>query len=101
MTEKIAFAVFIVVLVVGGLAGVKALQVRKLMAVGKAYAVPPECVSSVAVREEKWETTLSSIGSITAFQGVNVTTEIPGLIRDIAFEPGALVAKGDLLVRLD
>lgn len=101
MTKKIGLAILIVVLVVGALAGVKALQVQKLTAVGKAFAVPPECVSSALVREEKWEGTLSAIGSITAVQGVNVTTEVPGLVQDIAFEPGALVAKGDLLVRLD
>ena len=101
MTKKIGFAILIVVLVVGGLAGVKALQVQKLVAVGKAFAVPPESISATDVREEKWESTLSAIGSITAVQGVNVTTEIAGLVREIAFEPGALVAKGDLLVRLD
>ncbi len=30
-----------------------------------------------------------------------VTPEIPGIVREIAFESGAVVAKGDLLVRLD
>jgi membrane fusion protein (multidrug efflux system) len=44
---------------------------------------------------------LTAIGSVTAVQGVSVTTEIPGTVRDIAFESGAVVAKGDLLVRLD
>jgi membrane fusion protein (multidrug efflux system) len=52
-------------------------------------------------REEKWQGTLSAIGSVTAVQGVDVTTEIPGLVKEILFEPGAVVAKGDLLVRLD
>ena len=53
------------------------------------------------VREEKWQGTLTAIGSITAVQGVTVTPEIPGTVREIAFESGAVVAKGDLLVRLD
>src|SRR5436190_11848226 len=101
MARKIGFAILIVVVVVGALAGVKALQVQKLTAVGKAFAVPPECVSTITAREEKWEGTLGAIGSITAVQGVNVTTEIPGLVVEIGFEPGALVAKGDLLIRLD
>jgi membrane fusion protein, multidrug efflux system len=101
MIRKISIAVFIVVLVLGGLAGVKALQIKKLIAQGKAYVAPPECVSSAVVQEEKWQGTLTAIGSITAVQGVTVTPEIPGIIREIAFESGAVVSKSNLLVKLD
>jgi membrane fusion protein, multidrug efflux system len=101
MIRKILLAVFIVVLVLGGLAGVKALQIKKLMDSGKDYAPPPESVSSAVVREDKWQGTLTSIGSIAAVQGVTVTPEIPGIISEITFESGAVVAQGDLLLRLD
>jgi membrane fusion protein (multidrug efflux system) len=101
MIRKILIAVFIVVVVVGGLAGVKALQIKKLIDSGKDFAPPPESVSTAVVREDKWQGTLTAIGSIMAVQGVTITPEIPGLIRDITFESGAVVAKGDLLVRLD
>jgi membrane fusion protein (multidrug efflux system) len=101
MKSKIALAIVVVLLVLGGLAGVKALQVKKLMAAGKSYAQQPEMVSAFVTREEKWPDTLTSIGSITAVQGVTVAPEIAGTIREIAFEPGAIVAKDDLLVRLD
>jgi membrane fusion protein, multidrug efflux system len=101
MIRKTSIAVSIVVLVLGCLAGVKALQFMKLMASGKGYAAPPECVSSVLVQEEKWQATLNAIGSVMAVQGVTVTPEIPGIVREIAFESGSVVAQGDLLVRLD
>jgi membrane fusion protein (multidrug efflux system) len=101
MARKITISVLIVLVILGALAGVKALQVRKLMEIGKSFALPPESVSSFVAREEKWQSTLTAIGSITAVQGVNVTTEVPGLVREILFEAGAVVAKGDLLVRLD
>lgn len=101
MKGKIALAILVVLLVVGGLAGVKLLQIRTLMAAGKSFAAPPESVSATLVREEKWPDTLTAIGSITAVQGVNVTAELPGIVRVIAFESGAVVAQGDLLVRLD
>ena len=101
MIRKILLAVFILVLVLGGLAGVKALQIKKLMDSGKDYAPPPESVSSAVVREDKWQGTLTSIGSIAAVQGVTVTPEIPGIISEITFESGAVVAQGDLLLRLD
>jgi membrane fusion protein, multidrug efflux system len=101
MKRKIALAIILVLLVVGGLAGVKALQIRQLMAAGKSFTQPPETVSSAVVHEEKWQSTLTAIGSIAAVQGVTVTPELPGTITEIAFEAGAVVNKGDLLVRLD
>jgi len=81
--------------VVGGLAGVKVLQIQKLIAGAKAFAPPPESVSTTVVREEQWQGTLTAIGSITAVQGVSVTPDIPGTVREIAFESGALAAKDD------
>jgi membrane fusion protein (multidrug efflux system) len=101
MIRKILMAVFVVLLVVGALAGVKTMQIRKLMADGKKYAAPPESVSSAVAREEKWQGTITAIGSVTAVQGVTVTPELAGIIREIAFESGAVVAKDALLVRLD
>jgi membrane fusion protein (multidrug efflux system) len=101
MTRKIFIAVFVVLLVVGALAGVKTLQIRKLMAGGKNFAPPPESVSTVVAREEKWQGTLTAIGSVTAVQGVMVTPEIAGIVREIAFESGAVVSTSNLLVRLD
>ena len=101
MKPKIALALLVVLLVGGGLAGVKILQIRKLIAAGQAFVTPPETVSSVLVREEKWQDTLTAIGSIAAVQGVTITPDIAGTVREIAFESGAVVSQGDLLVRLD
>ena len=101
MKRKIILAVIIVVAVFAGLAGVKALQIKKLIAFGAAFVPPPESVSAAVAREEKWQGFISSIGTINAVQGVTVTPDIPGQVREIAFESGAAVAKGDLLVRLD
>ena len=101
MIRKIAFAIVLVLLVLGFLAGTKILQIHTLMAGAKSAGPPPESVSSAVVTEQQWQTTLTAIGSITAEQGVAVTTDTPGIVREIAFQSGAVVAKGDLLVRLD
>ena len=87
MKTKIAVAIFIVLLVAGGLAAVKTAQIQKLIANGKAFAPPPETVSSTVVHEEKWQGTLTAIGTIAAIQGVNVTSELPGLVREITSSP--------------
>jgi membrane fusion protein (multidrug efflux system) len=101
MKRKIALSLTVILIVAGVLGGIKAMQIKTLIAAGKAFAQPPEAVSSFVVREEKWQGTLNAIGSIVAVQGVTVTPEVPGLVQEIAFESGAIVSKGDLLVRLD
>jgi membrane fusion protein, multidrug efflux system len=99
MKRNIAIAVVIVLVVVGGLAGTKYLQISTLMAA--APPQPVESVSSVVAHEEKWQNILTAIGSITAVQGVSITPEVPGSVSEIGFESGAVVEKGDLLIRLD
>jgi membrane fusion protein, multidrug efflux system len=99
MKSKIVIAIVIVLAVVGGLAGIKVMQIKKLTSTP--YVVPPETISSAVAREEKWPNTLSAVGSITAVQGVTLTPQIAGNVSEIAFESGAVVAKGDLLVRFD
>jgi len=101
MKRNIIIAVVIVVAVAGGLASVKAWQIHTLIAAGASFAPPPETISAAAVQEEKWPDTLTAVGSISAKQGVTVSPEIAGTVSEIAFESGAVVAKGDLLVRLD
>ena len=101
MKRKILTAVIVVLAVVLGLAGVKAWQIHKLIAAGQAFAPPPETISAAVAHEEKWQDTLTAIGSINAVQGVTISPEIAGKVSEIAFESGAVVARGDLLVRLD
>lgn len=101
MNRKIIACIVLVLVVIGALAGVKTLQFKQLIASAKLNVPPPETVSTAVAREEKWQLTLSAIGTITAAQGVTITPDIPDIVREIDFESGAVVAKGDLLVRLD
>lgn len=101
MKRKILTAVIVVLAVVLGLAGVKAWQIHTLIAAGQAFAPPPETISAAVAHEEKWQDTLTAVGSINAAQGVTVSPEIAGTVSEIAFESGAVAARGDLLVRLD
>ena len=101
MKKKVFFAVLLVVLIFGGLAAVKVLQIKSMIAAGKAFVPPPDTVTMATAQDEKWQSELPAIGSIAAVQGVTVTTEIAGTIKEINFESGAVVTNGTLLVRLD
>lgn len=101
MSKKIVTAIFGVVLVFVVLAGIKALQIHSMIAAGAAMAQPAQAVTSTEVRQETWQPTLSAVGSVSAVQGVTVSAELAGTVTEIAFESGATVNKGDLLVQLD
>ncbi|MDQ8204644.1 efflux RND transporter periplasmic adaptor subunit [Pelagicoccus sp. SDUM812003] len=64
-------------------------------------AFPPTAVSTHAAELQEWEESVRVVGSLRADQGVVVSTEISGLVSKIAFESGAIVEAGDLLVELD
>jgi membrane fusion protein (multidrug efflux system) len=99
MKLKIVIAIAIVIVVIGALAGTKVLQIKKLTSTP--YVTPPETISSAVAHPEKWQDTFAAVGSITAVQGVTITPELAGTVSEIAFESGAVVNKGDLIVRFD
>ena len=101
MKKNIVVGVLIVLGAALVLGGIKALQIRAMIAAGKVASYPPESVSTAVAAEEQWRESLSAVGSITAEQGVVVAPEISGTVVEIAFESGATVKAGDLLVRLD
>lgn len=101
MKKRILFVILGVVIVIGALSAIKALQIRAMAEQGKKMVPPPETVTAAPARSESWETALTAVGSLAAVQGVTVAAELTGKVVEIAFEPGAKVQKGDLLIRQD
>ena len=101
MTKKVILVIFGLLVLVGVLAGVKGLQIDRMIGQGKEFVPPPDPVTTALVHRETWESVLTSVGSLEAVQGVVVTAELTGKVVDIAFAPGAMVKAGDLLVKQD
>jgi len=101
MKKRIAIAIVGLILVIGALGGVKALQIGKMIDQGKKFVPPPETITTAAATDESWEAALTSVGTLNAVQGVTVAAEIAGKVVKIAFEPGKSVAKGELLLQQD
>jgi membrane fusion protein (multidrug efflux system) len=87
--------------VVAAVAGVKALQLATLAEAFANPATPVERVNAVAVQPDHWEARVSSVGTVVAVQGTEVSTEAEGVVREIAFTAGSIVQAGEELVRLD
>ena len=101
MKKRVVFTVAGLFVLIGVLGGIKGLQISRMIADGKQFVPPPETVTAFEVHIESWESLLASVGSLEAVQGVMVTAELPGKVVNIAFEPGAMVRAGELLVQQD
>jgi membrane fusion protein (multidrug efflux system) len=96
----VVFAVGLLV-VLGLLVGVKAGQIVTMVKAGESMVPPPEAVSSAKAEATEWESTRAAVASLIALQGVTLAAELPGTVRDIAFDAGTSVKRGAVLVRLD
>ena len=101
MAKRLIIMAMLLTLVFGSLFGWKAF-VRHKTAEYLANARPPAVVvSSAEVQEDRWQKQVESVGTLSAIQGVDVSSEVPGTVADISFRSGQQIRKGDLLVQLD
>ena len=99
MTKRMLIMIGGVLVLVLLLAGGFALHIKKLIA--SAPKPGPQTVTATKVSSQDWQPTLAAVGSVAPVRGVDVTTEIAGLVRDIHFKSGQDVKKGDVLVELN
>lgn len=100
MIKRLILVVLLLVVVFGGIFGWKYF-VGQQMAASMAAPPPPATIASAEVQVETWQPYLYSVGSVAATQGVFVTTEVPGQVKEILFESGHRVEAGDVILQLD
>jgi membrane fusion protein, multidrug efflux system len=79
----------------------KVWQIKTGIAMAAKFAPPPAAVTTAVAKTEQWQPVLGAVGSLKAVNGITVSTDLAGIISQIAFQSGAAVKKGDLLVKLD
>jgi membrane fusion protein (multidrug efflux system) len=89
-----------VVLLVAAIAFVVYRNIMKQIAQGS-VPQPPVVVTAMKVAPQEWQPQLNAVGSLRAIQGVDVTTEIAGLVREIRFKSGDEVKSGTVLIQLN
>ena len=61
----------------------------------------PQTVSTVKVEALEWQPELAAVGTLSAVRGVDISSEIAGLVREVNFKSGQEVKAGDLLIQLN
>src|SRR5258705_3519421 len=94
-------AIIALLAVVVVLAGIKAAQIVTMIKAGKAFVIPPESVTSAKVELSEWQSFQGAVGTLVAVRSVTLASEVVGLVREIGFDSGAFVRRGEMMVRLD
>jgi membrane fusion protein (multidrug efflux system) len=86
--------------VLGGVFGFKLFQGR-MMKKYMSGQMPPATVTAIKAGYQAWQPALRAVGSLRAVRGVDVTSEIAGLVRSLHFKSGDQVKEGQVLVELN
>lgn len=62
---------------------------------------PPMVVAATEVSSENWQPLLLSVGSLVATNGIEVSTEVSGIVSEVVFQSGKPVEQGQVLIKLD
>jgi len=101
MTKRMLSVLSGMAVVTVTLGGIKVAQIKAAIAEAASFQPPPEAVTTVTARGERWPATLGAIGTVAAVHGVTVSADLPGIVDRIFVESGRAVKAGDMLVQLD
>jgi membrane fusion protein (multidrug efflux system) len=97
---------FLVIVLLGGLGGLiafYAFDFKPKMIAGFIAAAPKpvETISAEEARQDQWEPLVAAIGTLTAVNGIEMAPQVGGVVKELNFDSGDLVKKGQKLLQLD
>lgn len=94
-------AVAVLAVVLGGIFGGRAYLDGRAAAAAAGRGYPAATVATAMAQHASWDSEVRVVGTLRAVEGTDITAQIAGNVSQIAFESGARVRKGQLLVQLD
>ena len=101
MKKRMTIMLVAVGVLLGGVIGFnyfKGYMMAKYMA---SSPIPPATVSTMKVDFQQWQPQLGAVGTLRAVRGVDVTSEVAGLVRSVEFKSGDEVKAGQVLIELN
>ena len=91
-------SVFVLLGLVVGFNQLKTLMFNYFMS---GLGLPPATVTTMVIEKQEWQPKMTSVGNVRAFRGVDLSTEIGGLVLNVPIKSGLDVKEGDLLIKLN
>jgi len=101
MIKRLVIALILVVVVVGGIVGFNIFRSNAIKQYFANMPKPKLTVSTTVAEPMTWKPEIQAIGTVSARSGVDLTVEVSGVVRNIAFKSNEKVKAGQLLVQLD
>jgi membrane fusion protein, multidrug efflux system len=101
LKRRLIIAVVAVVVLVVVIAGIKTFTIMQMIAQAKANGAPAQTVTTTLAAYSDWQPQITAVGSVRAVHGVDITTEVTGLVRSLEFHSGEDARRGQVLVRLN
>jgi membrane fusion protein (multidrug efflux system) len=101
MLKRFIIAFVLVVLVCGGLISFNVFRAQMIAGFFANQQMPAVTVSATEVAPTTWIPEIEAIGTLLAVQGVDVSTEVAGVVKAIEFQANQDVEAGDLLVQIE
>jgi membrane fusion protein (multidrug efflux system) len=101
MKKRMVYMLLGILLLVGAVDGWKYYGYMKYQKTAAAAPVPSSTVTSTKAEFQQWQPQITAVGTLRALRGVDVTTEVAGLVRSIHFKSGDEVKTGQLLAQLN
>lgn len=92
------FSVFVLLGLIVGFNQLKTFMFNRFMA---GMGVQPATVTTIVVEKQEWQPKMTSVGNVRAFRGVDLSTEVGGLVARVPIKSGMDVNEGDLLIKLN
>jgi membrane fusion protein (multidrug efflux system) len=99
MTKRMLIMLGCVVALIAALAFGFFLHIKQLIA--NSPKPGPQTVTAATVSALEWQPQLSSVGTVSAVHGVDISSEVAGQVRKVNFKSGQDVKAGDVLIELN
>jgi membrane fusion protein (multidrug efflux system) len=101
MVKRLLIALVLIVLVCGGLVGFNLFRSKMIANFFANQQMPAMTISAAKVEPTTWTPEIEAIGTLRAAQGVDVATQVAGVVKAIEFKANEGVDAGELLVQID
>lgn len=101
LRRRVIIAVVAVLVLFAVIAGIKTVTIMGMIAQAKRNASPAQTVTATIAHYSDWQPEVTAVASVRAVHGVNITTELAGLVRSVDFHSGDDAKAGQLLVQLN
>ncbi len=101
MKKRLALAILLLILVVGGIVGFNQFRDKMIVEFFAGRTAPPVAVSVVQVDPIDWRSGIETIGTALSAQGVDLAVEAAGLVREVSFQANDKITQDQKLVQID